>query len=606
MRNIKKSIVLLIIIFCFLNGQTRQEIDVPNIPGYQTLVGDFHMHTLFSDGNIWPSVRVEEAYREGLDVISITDHVEYKAYVEDVPINYGRSYELALPKAKELGILLIKGAEITRSMPPGHFNALFIKDIEPLTNDDPLKAIEIAVEQGAYLIWNHPGWGAQLKDDGVVRWYDEHTELFNKGYINGIEVVNETEYYPEVFQWALDKNLTFFGNSDVHGRVDFLWEPLKGMHRPYTLVFAKENSIESVREAFEAMRTIIYNNDQVIGKEELVSQFFNACIYCENTILTPDNSGNISIQIENKSDIPLELSPKKDCEFTLKKGLNIKPGTSERVRLNIPLKFRSGYQNLKLKFKVNNFLVEPEKGLEASLDLAVLNLNGISLEHLKKDNYHFEVPELPKDISLHFTLDGSTPTKNSQPMSETLKLTGKTLVEFAAFKNGKMTSDVYTKSYNLHKGLDAEVTIVNLPNPKYAAIGEKSLVDGITGNTDYSKGNWLGFEQDDLDATLQFKKSVNIDKITLRFLEKNKSWIFMPKTVEVEISKNGKDYQSLYKWEKEVQTEASPESIVPLEILIGKSAKYIRIKAENQQTCPDWHQGAGGKSWMFIDEIIVE
>ncbi len=40
----------------------------------------------------------------------------------------------------------------------------------------------------------------------------------------------------------------------------------------------------------------------------------------------------------------------------------------------------------------------------------------------------------------------------------------------------------------------------------------------------------------------------------------------------------------------------------------GKSipAHYIRVFAKNRGVCPHWHPGAGGKAWIFADEIVVE
>ena len=63
---------------CLMNvqAQRRNEIQVPDLDGYTTLKCDFHMHTVFSDGLVWPTVRVDEAYREGLDAISLTEHIK--------------------------------------------------------------------------------------------------------------------------------------------------------------------------------------------------------------------------------------------------------------------------------------------------------------------------------------------------------------------------------------------------------------------------------------------------------------------------------------------------------------------------------------------------
>ena len=119
--------------FNHLAAETRKEINFPDILGYKTLKCDFHMHSVFSDGAVWPYVRSQEAWREGLDVIALTEHIEkYHDHSRDLPINHNRSYEIAAQAAKKYGLIVIPGAEITWDMPPGHFNALFLSDISKL------------------------------------------------------------------------------------------------------------------------------------------------------------------------------------------------------------------------------------------------------------------------------------------------------------------------------------------------------------------------------------------------------------------------------------------------------------------------------------------
>ncbi|MBZ0256718.1 hypothetical protein K8I31_11690, partial [bacterium] len=61
-----------------LTGAAKHDVKIPDILGYQTLLCDPHMHTVFSDGTVWPTVRVDEAYREDLDFMAISDHIEYQ------------------------------------------------------------------------------------------------------------------------------------------------------------------------------------------------------------------------------------------------------------------------------------------------------------------------------------------------------------------------------------------------------------------------------------------------------------------------------------------------------------------------------------------------
>ncbi|MDR2915016.1 MAG: PHP domain-containing protein, partial [Tannerella sp.] len=225
--------------------KARNEIRMPRIDNYELLKCDFHIHTIFSDGIVWPSLRVQEAWEEGLDAIAITDHIEGQpARIGVEKGNHNYSYEMARDEAGRRDMILIRGGEITRSMPPGHLNALFINDVNILDRKDYMEAIEEAHKQGAFIFWNHPGWGVD-----EIKWHDVHETLFQKGWLNGIEVFNEFEWYPQALNWVNEKNLTIICNSDVHDVNERLYDFNKTDHRPMTLVLAKERSEEGIREA---------------------------------------------------------------------------------------------------------------------------------------------------------------------------------------------------------------------------------------------------------------------------------------------------------------------------------------------------------------------
>ncbi len=202
------SAIAFILLGIIISGETqvRDTIRIPDIPGYVNLKYDPHMHTVFSDGRVWPTIRVDEAWREGLDAISITDHIECRPFCNDVVSDHNRAYEIARPTAQQLNILLIHGTEITRSMPPGHFNAVFLKDANPVDVEDWRDALRAAKEQDVFIFWNHPGWARQQPD--TTLWFEEHTWLLENGMLHGIEVVNGRSYYPEAHRWCLEKNLT--------------------------------------------------------------------------------------------------------------------------------------------------------------------------------------------------------------------------------------------------------------------------------------------------------------------------------------------------------------------------------------------------------------
>ena len=293
--------------------QGRDIIGIPDILGYKSLKCDFHMHTVFSDGNVWPTIRAMEAWMNGLDAISITDHVEYTPHKDDVKVDHNRSYEVARSTAAGLHVTLIKGVEVTRKMPPGHLNAIFLKDADKTDTEEWRDALEAAYDQGAFIFWNHPGWTGQ-QPDGIAKWYDEHTEIFDKGWVKGIEVVNSKEYYPEVHQWCLDKNLTMIGNSDVHAPIDMNYDRSKGEHRPMTIVFAKDESEEAIHEALLDRRTVVYHNNWLIGVEKFLAPIFNKTVELNRTTFTLKGKSSWNVEIANTSDLDYELELDGDTE----------------------------------------------------------------------------------------------------------------------------------------------------------------------------------------------------------------------------------------------------------------------------------------------------
>lgn len=227
----------------------QRAIRFPDLDTLLTLTADLHMHTVFSDGSVWPDIRVQEAVRDSLDAIAITEHLEYQPHQSDIPHpDRNRAWQVAEKSARPYPLTVIRGSEITRDMPPGHSNAIFIQDANKLLQEDPLEVFKEARRQGAFTFWNHPNWIAQRKD-GVATLTDLHRQLIADTLLHGIEVVNDVTYSDEALQIALDYNLTLIGTSDIHGLVDWQYHVPEGGHRPVTLVFAEENNAEALKKA---------------------------------------------------------------------------------------------------------------------------------------------------------------------------------------------------------------------------------------------------------------------------------------------------------------------------------------------------------------------
>lgn len=334
-------------------AEARYEIGWPDLPQHKTWVVDLHMHTVFSDGLVWPTVRVVEAWRTGLHAIAISDHIEYQPHKEDVPTKHNRPFEIAAGPARDRGLLLVRAAEITRDTPPGHFNAVFLDDIQPLDTPGFVDSLEEAKKQGAFVFWNHQGWKGEEKG----RWLDVHTEIFDKKLFQGMEVCNGNSYYPTAHQWCLEKNLTMMGTSDIHDTETRL-KNTAADHRTVTLVFIKEPTAQGLKEALLAGRTLVWFKDQVIGKPEWLEAMFAAGV----RVLPPNSRGKAHVNVCIENSLP--------CDLVLKQAGKVGP-----AEITLPAKattlLRVNAQDpnspQELKYTVANWLVAPNKGLEVTL-----------------------------------------------------------------------------------------------------------------------------------------------------------------------------------------------------------------------------------------------
>ena len=332
-----------------------REIVFPDIPGYLTLKCDFHIHTVFSDGSVWPNIRVQEAIRDGLDAIALTEHLEYQPHEEDIPHpDRNRSYQIAQEAAADHDLIIVHGAEITRDMPPGHTNAIFIQDANKLLLDDPIEVFREARRQGGFAFWNHPNWTAQ-RPDGVASLTDMHRQLIAEDLLHGIEVVNDHTYSDEALQIALDNDLTIVGTSDIHGLVDWSYEVPEGGHRPLMLVFAEERSEAGIKAALEAGRTVAYYRNQLIGKAEYLTPLLEASVEVERASYGDDNQV-LEVVLKNNGDAHLALENTSDFTLHNSTGIVYIPAHHTATVL---VKTLERVASLTLSFEVHNAISAP-------------------------------------------------------------------------------------------------------------------------------------------------------------------------------------------------------------------------------------------------------
>jgi predicted alpha-1,2-mannosidase len=207
---------------------------------------------------------------------------------------------------------------------------------------------------------------------------------------------------------------------------------------------------------------------------------------------------------------------------------------------------------------------------------------------------------------IYYTTDGSQPTENSALYKNPLHINKTSTLKMMAVQEACSPSAIVTATFKKIDG-SRSLSVVNPWSPQYSAGGERALIDYIYGSADFRTGSWQGYEGSDLNATLDLGSIQPVSSVSIRFLQDNKSWIFMPLQIEFFVSDDNKSFKSLGTLTP-ATTADKPGSVIETFTKKFKTvnARYVRVIAKNRGTCPDWHPGAGKKSWIFTDEITVE
>ena len=362
-------------------------ISFPDTDRYQTLVVDLHTHSVFSDGHVCPRIRVEEAIRDGLDALAITEHLEWQPHLEDIPHpDRNRAFAAASSAAAGSDLIVIAGSEITREAPAGHMNAVFIKDANALLQvDDPpadpgdtrayyaqagkwpaQKAVDAANDQGAFVFWNHPYWTRQ-QPDGIARINEFHEKNARREKLHGIEIANGQDYSEEAHQIALDHNLALIGVSDVHDLIDWDHPPAAGQHRPVTLVLASARNPAALREALFDKRTLVWFRNLLIGREAELKPVLEASLEVTHAAYRGDSTV-LEFSLRNHSDADLHLLNRGEYTFMHTGDLIV---ASANATTTVAVKPGTRLREVTIPFDVTNALIAPKTPAHLTLNVTV-------------------------------------------------------------------------------------------------------------------------------------------------------------------------------------------------------------------------------------------
>ena len=250
------------------------------------------------------------------------------------------------------------------------------------------------------------------------------------------------------------------------------------------------------------------------------------------------------------------------------------------------------------------FRMEATKGEVCPPPTFVLEGKPVEKFNIFSSSAQIELKPAKVGDQLYYTLDGSTPSRRSAKYTGPLNISGTTAIKAIAYRQGLTTSTV--TMLTLQKSLFNQVELTHPYAEKYNGGGSLGLVDGRRGSMTFSDGRWQGFEGKDFQLVIDLGKQKQIQRVKTSFLRDIGSWIFAPEWVMLESSGDGITFKTIERKALPMARNEDPTAVIHFEFEAKTKARYLRVTGKNIGVCPVWHAGAGGKSWLFVDEVTVE
>jgi predicted alpha-1,2-mannosidase len=199
-------------------------------------------------------------------------------------------------------------------------------------------------------------------------------------------------------------------------------------------------------------------------------------------------------------------------------------------------------------------------------------------------------------VTLHYTTDRSEPDSGSPQFVKPLIVNADATVKAVAIAADGARSHVVTATYHRIPH-DWKLTLQSNYSSQYTGGGDSALIDGLRGTSNWSGGEWQGYQGKDLVAILDLGSVQKVSKVGAGFLQDTGSWIWMPSRVEVELSVDGKTFAAPIVIGNEVSDKQ--EGIVIrdfVKTIAQTEARYLRLRAVHLRP----------ETWIFVDEILVD
>ncbi|MGL5015492.1 MAG: glycoside hydrolase family 20 protein [Bacteroidales bacterium] len=209
-----------------------------------------------------------------------------------------------------------------------------------------------------------------------------------------------------------------------------------------------------------------------------------------------------------------------------------------------------------------------------------------------------------KGGKIHYTTDGSEPTEQSTSYINPIEIDRTMELKAKAFRQGN-PSRTLSQSYSFNKATLKPIKISQPSHGSFTYEGASLLNDGVTGQSNYRSGRWMGFNNNDLSATIDLLENTTISEVAVGTFVLTGDWIFRPTSIVISVSDDGVEYKEL-KREMIQEAKSHVSEQTKHQITFNPTeTRYVRVDVNSLKQMPEWHPGKGKPAFLFVDEISI-
>ena len=216
-----------------------------------------------------------------------------------------------------------------------------------------------------------------------------------------------------------------------------------------------------------------------------------------------------------------------------------------------------------------------------------------------------ELSTTKQGAAIYYSLDGSTPGAASKKYTSPFTINKNSTLKAVTIA-GTNSSQIINRVFTFVGGIKSAV-LTTQPNPKYSGSGVSGLFDGLIGSENPSNKQWMGFESDNFEVTVDLGEIKPVKALGIDVLQLPANQIQLPASVEFYISDDGKTFKLLKTIYPSETDNPLPDGPVMLSRAFDNlQTQYFRIKATNLGNSPTGQSGEAKKAWIFVSEVEIE